>query len=303
MKSSIRDLFLVTMIVALAPATVTRVARAEDEREKSPASKENKQRRIVARDSYAWMQMLDPKEIPELEHGKDLQRALTAAWVRARASASPISAARFVGFMEAKIEAELPWDVQWDIYSSCRAQSSAPAANAGDEFDFQRASLFDKKCYLRAGHVLTLEADGKLRYERGKDAVRFDAELLRSRTPYHDFIQLWPFQDVALLAAYDDTGSPFRLWCLRRTDGKMLWTQVVWADQADMILTKSGSWRHSVHMTSNGDRVLVLGTNRSFYCESFDLKSGQNRFRFSSSCWNGRRASFFVGPKEDTARP
>jgi hypothetical protein len=259
--------------------------------------KDAKERRIVARDTYAYSQKLDAKQIPVLEQGKDMNLALTAAWRRARQAPSATSAARFIGFMEAKAGAELPWELQWDIYSNCNASKSAPSGV--NTFDFQRSSIFDRRCYLRAGVVLALEAGDKLRYERGTEVVRFDAELIRAATPSHEFIQLWTFHDVAVLGSYDDSGSPFRIWCLRKADGQLLWTQVVWADQADMILTKSGSWRHNVHITANDDRILVLGTNGSIYSEEFDLNSGRNRFRFSSSCWNGSRASFFVGKSKN----
>jgi hypothetical protein len=303
MKFSIRDLLLVTtrwcwFISALGIFPEFASAEETPDAKRAVAQqvrKDKDERIIVARDSYAWLQKLVPKEIPSFEQGPDLNRSLTAAWQRTSLDPSATSAARFVGFMEAKIRADLPWELQWDIYTRCHASKSAPAGK--DAFDFKRSSIFDRRCYLRSGHILALDTGDKLRYERGAEVMHLDAELLRSATPSHEFIQLWTFQEVAVLATYDDTGSPFRIWCLRRADGKLLWTQVVWADQADMILTKSGSWHHTVHVTANEDRILVLGTNGSIYCEEFDLKSGQNRFRFSSSCWNGVRASFFVDRK------
>lgn len=100
------------------------------------------------------------------------------------------------------------------------------------------------------------------------------------------------------LAVYRDDFAAFPLLCIDAASGRILWHVTVWAVYSETVPSMSGPTYHDVQLVCDGERIAVFGrsTCSGFYIESFDVQSGKNLLRFSTSWWNLRgAASYTIG--------
>lgn len=227
--------------------------------------------------------------------------ALRAAWervlrtlprTRQKDAVRPdlLELARFLGFLEGRLKLSAPewWHTAlnevraWDADLMC-----GPFREDLFPYHATEAGLFPAKKedpLLMAPNGVEIGRSGdSLRLTLGRNAV--------------DITESWREADendniVGISAALDDerwfltlhghSTNAYRLTCLNRRNGAMLWKAVVLG--APPNSGTSGHAFHRVQVKVDGDRLLLFGYGTfGVYAEGFEAATGRNLFRFSTS--------------------
>ena len=97
--------------------------------------------------------------------------------------------------------------------------------------------------------------------------------------------------DKATVAMTDETvyvalhawpPTPYKLYAIERSSGKIIWSSLVWADGG--FMNYSGQGWHVVELRLAGDKLAVFGVSTgTAYIEVFDRRTGENQYRFGTS--------------------
>ena len=89
------------------------------------------------------------------------------------------------------------------------------------------------------------------------------------------------FKDHLVIAVNYMADCTFPIYCLRVSDGAVLWTRNVWAFREGEPQPLMGWFLNEVSLDGVGDRVYVFGYGLgTFYIEGFALETGKHVFRF-----------------------
>jgi hypothetical protein len=94
----------------------------------------------------------------------------------------------------------------------------------------------------------------------------------------------------AFVALYENGWGPLSLYCLERRSGKVIWHSVAWTAYIDFSPGGSGFWYSEAQLVCDDSKITVFehGTYSGSCIESFDVRTGENRLRFSSRYWHCR---------------
>jgi hypothetical protein len=198
---------------------------------------------------------------------------------------NPLAAARFIGFVEGKLGIQLPswweeavraaatWERDEPIYPG------KPKETPYHYFDLDGHQIGLPK-------TMTLEKKGEgILIRTAKESMVLSRAIAKEIWTSSLTLSGSLSKERCILAFHNDIGCSFQLVCLDRTSGKKLWESTVWDSR--QAGGGTGIPQEYVSVLDNGQSVFVFGSSdRCFFIEAFDSKTGRNQFRFASRYWD-----------------
>lgn len=226
------------------------------------------------------------EDMPALLRHPHPNVSLRAAWRRAILTAdkardsdryfvpSPEAMHRFVGFMEGSLDVPLP---EWWVTVILQTQSSD-----GSRFTFPPDSVPfypPSESGIRGPeHILLERSDADL--SMTIDGITLPVPIASGELL--DAVSGIKVDDVLFVATHSGFPRDYTLWSLD-SGGAELWRSTVWAANEDAYYT--GRCHQFVELVESAGTLYVFGaTSGCAYVEAFDAESGDNVFRFSTSC-------------------
>jgi hypothetical protein len=89
--------------------------------------------------------------------------------------------------------------------------------------------------------------------------------------------------DWSFVAVHSTREGPYYIHCLGRTSGEVLWSAKVWA-AGGLVVPQGGPGYHYVDLIIKDDALYGYGgSSDAIYIEGLSIKTGQSKFRFSTS--------------------
>lgn len=192
---------------------------------------------------------------------------------------SPDELAKFLEFVKARTKAPIPkwWSRQILDVELGDTRHGFVVSNAA-EWKLLRKSMAGSYVYFpaeleRSVDVLHYSCDG-MKFE-------FPESLFQSYRPNTYAGHLGKTQSI--IAGFNsDVGSGYQLAAFQTGDKTPKWVAEVWGGG----ILFGGPGRHYIEIAENDGTIFVFGAELfSMYLEAFDAKTGNSRYRFSTSYW------------------
>jgi hypothetical protein len=228
-------------------------------------------------------------EIRQLTSHAHTGVALRAAWepakiaITQRPTPAPTDGraalSRFVGFIEGRLQ--LPVPEQWEAValSAKEANRGCVGFREGDKSLYHRTP---SGLYAPVGTVLEGTAGG-IAVTIGDDSYEFNRAVvaLLQRKGTLQSVNAHFDGDRCIVAFHSNRGSSYTLYCFDRRSSEEVWSSSVWASGIDMY---TGVGFHCAWLVVAHENVFVFGaSDESIYIEAFDVRDGENTFRFSTA--------------------
>src|SRR5262249_49882039 len=128
----------------------------------------------------------------------------------------------------------------------------------------------------------TLKREGdKVILRIGKESVAIPEDLLQEMAKGHSNVSGLMTPSRCFVATHEDSGYSYRLACINRQTGKMLWKSEVFATWWEHSTGIGHMW---VTVTEQNKRIVLFGcASTGMHVEAFRPEDGTNLFRFSTS--------------------
>lgn len=248
-------------------------------------------------------------ELRELQTGADIETALQAAWIlNTSPTVNPLSPSpqRFLGFLEGRtgITPPLRWEVRLvlDAYRNAPPEADAVLEKylklapflkrgGGGRLSFRYEA--DKLSHIGLGLTSLQEINLKQNGETvvvsvGQAKLVLAEKVIRDLLRQYNFLETCAVNigtDVSVVAFYSRSGFNFPLIGVESKSGKVIWQTESWSFGGINIGPSSGPASESLSLVTTSNSVVLFGAGPEFYIESYDLKTGKNRYRFSTNYW------------------
>lgn len=179
---------------------------------------------------------------------------------------------RFLGLVEGRLQVAIPnvWE------------EAVKSARENDQGDYSfRGMPRESKARQGAGEVaVSLRREGdRWIVATGTKTLQFPARPTMGRVTD---AMVKVNGETAYVALYGWPPRPYRLYAVEHSTGKIVWSSEVWAEGA--LVLHQGPGSHYVEMELSGNRLAVYGFSEvNAYVEVFDIRTGRNECRFSTS--------------------
>jgi hypothetical protein len=184
----------------------------------------------------------------------------------------------FLGFLEGRARLKVPswWS---EVVLDSRAKGKIYPGDP-KESPFHKLGLDD--AYGPDDTSLNRE-DDKVVLRIGKQSVAIPENLLHKTSDGKIYCSVSALMNPSrcCVAVYGNVGTPYKLTCIDRTTGKILWKSDVFGTWWGGSTGIHYMW---VTVTEQNDRIVLFGAaSTGIHVEAFREKDGKNLFRFSSS--------------------
>jgi hypothetical protein len=247
-------------------------------------------------DAYRTLFQSAQSEIANLTKDKDISIALQASWESNKKLIKRLDRIdprlddqydrtaldKFVRFFKERTKAPVPewWArdiVEVDVMPGRFHRFSGGPVK---QDDLKQPGVRNGGNVMKGGKLGQL--DGMVTYSVGNRLFEFGNELTAS--PVQTAVATLATEEWAAIAPYDPRGGfMFKIGGFKAQGGKAAWTADVWAvGRAELI----GQAPHRVDLTTKDNSVFIFGGEpNGMYAESFDMESGESRFRFCTCYW------------------
>jgi len=229
---------------------------------------------------YALFKAIGEDGIRKLQSHVNDAVAVQAAWEGT--GASPRDRKWFVGFLEGRARVQAPdwWAAMFVHGLPHRWLKTGP--ETPKEEPYEKAGLGSVRAPKGTRLSRDPKADGVIVARVGEEVVRVPDDLFGKSDTGHFLSDVSPLvlSDRCYLAVHDDVGYPYRLTCLDRKSGKVVWKSDVFSH---FWGAATGQHAMYVAVTEQGGRVVVFGASwTGFHVEAFRPDDGAPLFRFST---------------------
>jgi hypothetical protein len=243
----------------------------------------------------------------EFLHSADTTTAVHAAWLRCRRQrvrndAAICSPSRFLGFLEARMQVELP--LRWEVALIARAlggladdaslieaawrpyQGACPELQRigpGGDYLLRGYPLWKNSSGFLSPPDVRVDRDGDvLTIQQGKMTIRLAHGVTSHEVDRKDHCVVTLGPQRSFIGFYDAFAESYPLICVRTVSGDLIWKRKVLAIGGELLASKRfGPYGHNVAMMLSGDTVAVFGDDEfSCYVEAFSVATGERVFRF-----------------------
>jgi hypothetical protein len=232
-----------------------------------------------------------PAAIGQLRFASDIGVALQSAWEvgvgqpgEKEGSLAKPFVHRFLGLVEGRLKTRIPrW---WE-----EALQESHVFNRNHMY----FPLSTKYKYLPSAIDLEIASDMAVEIDRDRVIIRhndrsiriardvFDSIIRRCKSIQPSQLSVCIHKEQTVLALHSESGFPYKLFCLDSVAGELLWATNVWGVNRP---NAEGLRYHYVSMVVQDGELIVFGAECSgIYIESFNVATGSNIFRFSSTLW------------------
>lgn len=238
----------------------------------------------------------------------DASIAVLASWLQAvhDAKKKNLKPQRLLGFIEGRIEAEIPvfWEAR--LLSRLLRDDRKMLREVLSDYAGLKGSLISREpggnylvrqpdsaaigMGLESTDGLKLEKkDGSIRVQIGDRVIVSKDELVTTilkANPPAGFVLASAATNgsYTVVASRDPYGSKYPICCLENSTGKAVWKADVWGLGPGSITHTGPAW-HNVTIAFGKNRVAVFGESSDCYVEVFDIRTGRSLCRFATNYW------------------